>query len=241
MIPPWSFHPRLESGLLTLDPDESRHAHASRRLRPGDPIVLFDGLGSTACGTAAPPRNQKRPDRLLSVLVADVVRHDPPPRRLTLFVSACKGPRLDWLIEKCTELDASRIVFTHFQRSIVLPHPSRADKLRRTAIEACKQCRRPWLPDVSLGSSLADALATRDATLLLADPEPAGAPFFSWLLDNPSRSDVAIIIGPEGGLTSDESRLCRASGATPVLLGTRVLRVETAAIAACAIWSSAPS
>lgn len=162
-----------------------------------------------------------------------------PRAELTLIVAACKGPRLDWLIEKCTELGVSRIVLAEFERSVVRCGPRHVEKLRRTAIEASKQCRRAWLPEIAAGLSLAEAVAPCDGIpLLIAHPEPSAAALPDWLARHASERKLSAVVGPEGGLTPTEIVFLRSAGAVEVRLAETVLRVETAAAAIAACWGA---
>ncbi len=250
--------PELCPGTVVLPDAEARHAQRVLRLAAGDTIELFDGHGRAARATlqdaSATSRSAKHPP-----LVADVheIRTDPPPAAtLTLITAGCKGDRLDTLVEKCTELGVTRLLLTEFARSVV--HVRRTDKLERTALEACKQCGRNRLPDITRAASLDDAAArVAEATLLIAHPSPEATPLAAWLHQHhaawhhqrpsaprvaapaaspgaPTASARAIVIGPEGGLTDDEVATLVARGGTLVSLAPHILRVETAAIAAAA-------
>ncbi len=171
---PWLFCPDLRTGPLVIDDTEARHALGSLRLRAGDALTLFDGRGHIARAalaihespTAAARAHQSKRRQGAAVVVESISDVPAQDRTLTLLVAACKGPRLDWLIEKCTELGVTRIVLTEFARSVVHTGPQHTEKLRRTAIEACKQCGRAWLPLIETGVTLANA---RDAAGALAD------------------------------------------------------------------------
>ncbi|TWT41988.1 Ribosomal RNA small subunit methyltransferase E [Phycisphaerae bacterium RAS1] len=235
----------IRPGSIALCPDESRHARRSLRLQPGDAVELFDGRGNVGYGhlsdppaheTAAAARG-RRHDVPAAVLVAHVLHHPPPPRRLSLIVAAPKGDRLEWMIEKCTELGAWKITLAEFERSVVHLRPAHAEKLSRTAVEACKQSRRPWRPQILAGVCLPVALtsAVSDGVLLCADPSDTAQPLGRWLREQHSEALAAsILIGPEGGLTADETG-CAAF--QHVRLAAHTLRIETAAVAAAAAWA----
>jgi 16S rRNA U1498 N3-methylase RsmE len=168
---PRFYCPQLTLGQVALDPAEARHALRSLRLRAGDPVTLFDGRGRVAHGRLAaqgqdgsPPEPARRATRTRQhahpvIVVTETVAETPPPRRtLTLLVAACKGPRLDFLVEKCTELGVTRLVLTEFTRGVVHIGRQRAEKLRRTAIAAGKQCGRSWLPKIEVEMDLPAAL-----------------------------------------------------------------------------------
>jgi 16S rRNA (uracil1498-N3)-methyltransferase len=185
---------------------------------------------------AGSKRSRQQP---LTVLVEALQTIPRPARTLTLMVPGCKGDRLQWLVEKGTELGVSRFILTEFEHSVVHTGPQHVRKLVRTAIEACKQCRRAWLPQMESGLRLSDAVETLKGTALLAaHPEPASPSFASWLSARRPQ-DLAVVIGPEGGLIATELEAVRCAGGQTVRLGKHTLRVETAAIAAAACWASA--
>lgn len=260
-------------GRVALDAAESRHARQVLRLRSGEAVELFDGAGTLGVGWVtdevepATPSRRSGAQRGAAVVVdvVEVTRAAPPAATLTLVVAGCKGARLDWLIEKCTELDVTRIVLAEFARSVVHVGAGHVEKLSRAAIEACKQCRRVWRPTIAAGQAL-DAVVSGLATggragaaaarLLVADPRHDAERLGDVLhgasaRDSDSRGttsgadtggavdEVVCVIGPEGGLTTAERERLRAGGARFVTLGPNVLRVETAAVCVAACWSAA--
>ncbi len=238
LIGPWFFAESLKPGSLVLSEQESQHAVGSRRLHPNDPLTLFDGRGglAQACIVGADKRARK-----IEVRVETIVRHDPPAPTLTLVTAAPKGPRQSTLVEKCTELGADRIVFATFERSIAQISETARSKLARTAIEACKQSRRPFVPTVETTNSIDEALAARSASgrdrRYIADPQ-SDAPSLAAALCEPSDADVCVLVGPEGGFSEDERARITALGVRCVQLGPHILRIETAAIAVTAIWAA---
>ncbi|MGD8453737.1 MAG: RsmE family RNA methyltransferase [Phycisphaerae bacterium] len=246
MDPPWLYCPQLAPGEMALDDAEGRHAERSRRLRPGDAVTLFDGRGRLAPArlvdksAAAGSRRSKRAPQTCALV--ELIEHVPASTAaLTLITAACKGPRLDWLVEKCTELGVTTLIFAEFARSVVHLDDRHLAKLTRTAVEACKQAGRPWLPRFELAADLAAALKPAAGDLLLvAHPDPTADPLGPWLVHHARRTErLATVVGPEGGLTSDECDLLRKAGAHFVRLGAHILRVETAAVALAAHWATA--
>lgn len=247
MHEPWFYCPTLRTGENTLEPAEARHAQQSLRLQPGQRITLFDGQGHTAIGVLAPgadaaPAGRARGRRAsATTVIVDTVPHTQPPHPpLTLIVAACKGPRLDWLVEKCTELGAAAIILAEFEHSVVHGGPQHVERLQRTAIAACKQARRAKLPLIAAGDSLESALAARHTdTLAVAHPEPDAPGFGPWLASTSDKArPLAVLVGPEGGLSETELHMLRTTGASPVSLGPHTLRVETAAVAVAAAWAA---
>jgi 16S rRNA (uracil1498-N3)-methyltransferase len=159
---------------------------------------------------------------------------------LTLVVPGCKGARLDWLIEKATELGVSRFILAEFERTVVHTRPQHGRKLERTAIAACKQCHRAWLPQIQSGVALGQAVqAVADAALLVAHLSGDAPPLAKWLAAHHSTTaNLAVVIGPEGGLAPAELDALMAAGGQLVCLAEHTLRVETAALAVAACWAA---
>ncbi len=136
-----------------LDAAQSRHARSSLRLRDGDAVSLFDGRGRTAEATIAVASAREAGGQAVCAQVHRVNALTPALRSLTLIVAGCKGPRLRWMVEKCTELGVSELCLAEFERSVVRVSEGHAQKLRTTAIEACKQCGRASLPEIRCGEN----------------------------------------------------------------------------------------
>ncbi|MBF0159715.1 MAG: 16S rRNA (uracil(1498)-N(3))-methyltransferase [Magnetococcales bacterium] len=227
-------HP-LEAG-QTVVVDTQAHNYLVRvlRLRVGAGVVLFDGRG------------QDWPGQLTSVTPqATVVLGAMPstpatesPLRVTLVQGVPKGERMEWIIQKWVELGGDRLIPLLTQRGVVqLPPERRQDRQQRwqrIAIEAAEQCGRSRVPVVEqpvTWSDLAACLVDDGSRLLLQ--ERMATP--TTLNQIRPQSAVTVLVGPEGGLTAEEQRMaCDSMGFVPVSLGRRVLRTETAALAAMA-------
>lgn len=201
------------------------------RLRPGDAVALFngrDGEWRAEVEVAGKRAGVLRP-------VAQVAPQRDPPD-LWLVFAPVKKARTDFIVEKAVELGVARIVpvQTRFTNSERL----RADKQMAHAIEAAEQCGATHVPEVAemvaLDRLLADWPAGR--RILWADESRAGA---AATLAGAAPGPWAILIGPEGGFSDEERRRLRAHPAvTPVSLGPRILRAETAALAAITLWQA---
>ncbi len=192
-------------------PDDATAHHLRRvlRLRDGALVTVTDGAG------------RWRPCRLSgTTLEADGVTAsvDPPVTPVTIAVAPPKGERLEWLVQKCTEVGVDQLVLLVAERSVVRWDADRAarqlERLRRIAAEAAMQSRRVWLPTVTGPVAAAEVLPTAVAA------EPGGRPV--------GPGDAVVAIGPEGGWSPGEL----AAAADRVSLGDTVLRVETAAVVA---------
>ncbi|HEY0201048.1 MAG TPA: 16S rRNA (uracil(1498)-N(3))-methyltransferase [Burkholderiaceae bacterium] len=230
---PAPLHP---GAALTLPEGAARHVQVLR-LQPGDTLTLFNGQGGEY---AASVTRMGRSD--VDVLVGE---HNPVEREAARAVHLVAGmpanERMDWLVEKATELGAASIQPVATARSVVKLAGERADKRQARwqsiAIAACEQCGRNRVPMVHAPLALADWLAG----LPPASPTP---PLWQRLLLSlragalPLRQAagtapaVQVLHGPEGGLTAQEEEAALAHGFLPAHLGPRVLRAETASIAA---------
>jgi len=206
------------------------------RAQPGDEVILFDGSGAEFAARIAAVG--KRAVQLDVAERREVSRE--LPFALTLAVALPKGERQKWLVEKATELGVTRLVPLVTERGVAQPVEAALDRLRRTVIEASKQCGRNRLMEIAVPRRADDYLrsTTPSATRLLADP--AGQSL-GQLHDQPrAGSDWHAAIGTEGGFSPGETAAATAAGWRLVSLGPRILRVETAALMLAA-WMTAPS
>ena len=222
-------HGPIAPGEIMLTGDEAHHAVAVRRFGPGDRIVLFCGDGgeypATILATAKKSLTLSVEPRI------DANRETQHP--IVIGAALPKGDRFDFLIEKLVELGTSRFVPLLAARSVVVPKSASMPKWRRAIIEASKQCGRNRLMLIDEPKVLTDYLA--DSTL-------SAAKVFFHTSSEPAAPDLsrssAFAIGPEGGWTEAEVEQARSAGWKIVQHGPRVLRLETAAIAA-AHWAMA--
>ncbi len=227
------FCPSLAVGANPLSDEESRHAIASLRVRVGDDVTLFDGVGSEADG-AITTIDGKRV--VVSATGMSRTEAYDVPLRLTLAVAMPKTHRQGYLIEKCTELGVAAVWPVLTERSVTKSSGAAAKKWARRAVEASKQSGRRWVPVLEEPMPLAESLdrsAAFDARGW-ADVASEGESMASFLRGVTSHGSVLVWIGPEGGFTEGERRAAMDAGATPLRLGPTVLRTETAAVAVCA-------
>jgi 16S rRNA (uracil1498-N3)-methyltransferase len=222
----------LQGGVFDIRGREARHIQGSLRLKPGDPIALIDGSGRKASAEILDTR-----DDAVKVRIFDVVEEDAfNGLSLTLAVSVPKERRMDWLVEKCTELGVATIIPTIFRHSVVRPRPGRhgkADKWDRTVREASKQSGRPTLLDVSEFQEFRDVLEIEADLKVLLVPDAAASLAGLVREENPAR--VLVAVGPEGGTDLAEEKEALDRGFRKARLTTHTLRIETAAVAAAAI------
>jgi len=219
---------------VILEGNAASHVSRVLRLRVGEALTLFNGAG----GEYAASIDAARSGRLTVAVGEPRAVERESPLTLTLAQGVSRGERMDLVVQKATELGVSGIVPLFTERSVVRLGAQQAERKlnhwRAIAIAACEQSGRNRLPKVAPPLSLADLLrsgADREGGRLLLSP---GATSRLDALPHPATS-VTVLIGPEGGLTDAEQEAAVAAGFLPVRLGPRVLRTETAAIAALAL------
>jgi 16S rRNA (uracil1498-N3)-methyltransferase len=208
----------------------ARHC-AVLRLRRGDAVILFNGEGGEF---SAELTRVSRGNAQVRVISRQTPERESP---LAIALAQCvsSGDRMDTTLQKSTELGVSRIVPIASERSVVRLSSDRADRRvahwRNVVIAACEQCGRNHLPEVAAITDLAVFLSggAGDGLRLLLAPD---ADRDLKQLEPPRR--VTLLVGPEGGLAPEERRGAQRSGFVPVRFGPRVLRTETAPLAAIA-------
>jgi 16S rRNA (uracil1498-N3)-methyltransferase len=229
----------LSAGAREIAGDDHHYLFRVRRLAAGDRLILFDGDGVEAEAevVGAGPRTG-------TLAVRPPRRGDAPTARLTVLLSIIKGERMDWCVAKLVELGVGRIVPVAAERSVVKLEPDRAerraDRYRAQVRAAAQQSRCALLPQVDPICRLDAALervAAADLKLLLWE-DPRAIPLRSAVPERAPEA-LAVLVGPEGGFTSDELKQAQAAGFVAVGLGRRILRAETAAVASAAILAYA--
>jgi len=232
---PRIFYPgRLAPGTtVTVVGGAASHLARVLRLDSGDTVVLFSGDGLEHTGAIQGVRRHE-----VDVLLHASSSPDTESRLLiTLIQALCRGPRMDTVIQKAVELGVSRILPVYTERTGVRLHGERVNQKTRhwrgVAVSACEQSGRVIVPEVLAPQRLASAVeaAPVDATRLLLDPSARSG---LSTITSVSRH-IAVLVGPEGGFTGPECDLAQAAGFQRVRLGPRILRTETAPIAALSI------
>jgi 16S rRNA (uracil1498-N3)-methyltransferase len=211
-----------EGANVTVD---GNYLAAVLRLGPGDGVKLFDDRTGEWLAEIV-EAGKKR----VTLRVAERLREREEVPDLWLLFAPVKRGRIDWLVEKATELGVKQLLPVVTRRTIV--DRLNLERLRAHAVEAAEQCERTALPDLAELQKLDAVLKSwpEDRLLYFAD-ETGGEPFA------PLPGPAAILIGPEGGFTDDERAAIRAiPQARPISLGPRILRADTAALAAVALW-----
>ncbi len=231
---PRLYLPNLQTGQLTLTAEQSHHLVRVLRLEPGARLVGFNGQGQEA------PMQLLVADRqICHVEVGDLqTLNRESPLRTVVLQALCTGDKMDWVVQKSSELGASEVWPIQSERSVMRLSGARAETRiehwRKIAESAAAQCGRNRLPSIAPIQTLQQAVLR-----FRNEPEPKSA----WLLDpfadqslssanlNPH---MAILIGPEAGFTDEEEAFARNHGFQGVRSGPRILRTETAAAAVLA-------
>ncbi len=218
-----------------LAPADSRHLCVVLRGRPGEEVTVCDGAGTDyVCRLA-----QADPACCRLEILSSAPSVSEPSVRVKLYVGYPKSDKLEWIIQKAVELGAAEVVpfFSAFCVAAPKKEEQKNQRYNRIAFEAAKQAGRGVIPPVAMPLTYAQMLqsaAQADAALFCYEAAGAGSPPLHSRLENGVRS-VSIITGSEGGFSPEEAAQASAAGLTPVGLGPRILRCETAPLAALAV------
>lgn len=227
---------------LSLGVDQSHYLAAVLRAKPGDSVLVFNGRDGEWATTVA---NVAK--RSVSLEIDGLRRPQDTVPDLTLLFAPVKRARLDFLVQKATELGVSGIGPVMTRRTVV--GRVNTERLTANVVEAAEQCGRLTVPEVMGPRKLEAVLAAwpqqPEARLLFCDeagPEGGAPPALSALAQEGTARAAPwfVLIGPEGGFDETEREaLCRCPGAVRVSLGPRIMRADTAAIAALTLWQAA--
>jgi 16S rRNA (uracil1498-N3)-methyltransferase len=225
--------PLTSGAVVPLPSAGAYHVGRVLRMRPGAPLIVFDGGG------------MDYPSEIVEVdgdNVSVKLRNPTPttsesPLKITLIQGVSRGERMDWTLQKATELGVVAIAPVLTSRSVVRLDEKQAAKKqahwRAIVVSACEQCGRSKLPAVSAPVALRDYFTNvrKDGMRLVLSPSAPAS--LAGIASLPSKVD--LLIGPEGGLDDDEISAAQKSGFMPVRLGPRVLRTETAGVVALTV------
>lgn len=225
-------HALFPGARLTLPPDAAHHALRVLRMEEGDGLLVFDGQGH---------EYQAKIERIergsVTVSLGQATGHDPEaPLPVILAQGISSGERMDYTLKKAVELGVAEIWPIAAERSVVRLSGERSEKRlahwRRVVIAACEQSGRSRVPPVHAPQPLGQWLASTEAADLRLLLAPQADTRLSAL--PAPQGPVVLLVGPEGGLTEAEQALAQSRSFQPVRLGPRILRTETAALAALA-------
>ncbi len=215
---------------IVLDPEESHHVTRVLRLRPGDPVAVFDGRGREWEAVLVSAGRNGATVRTVS----ESTGRTDPGLELVLYQALCRPERMEWVIQKGTEVGVAAIrPFVARRSECPAPSAERLKRYRRVALEAAKQSGRRVVPEVTPPVGTVPP-PPPGATALLLHTAP-GAPPLADRLAGPRPASVWLLVGPEGGFEPEEAEELEAAGWLPCGLGPRTLRTETAGAIAAAL------
>lgn len=205
--------------------EEARHMKV-RRLAKGDQVCLFDGQGNEILGTIEAMEDG---DVVIKVLGRQKVSSE--GIFVALATAIPKGKRMDWLVQKATELGVGVIIPIVSQRAVVKPRGwQKGERWQTIMVEAAKQCKRAIVPEMLPPVNIDDILNEKGYDLKLA-LMPESEKKLKEVLRERKPEKILCLIGPEGGFTDEETRKIKAAGFIPVNIGNNILRIETAGAA----------
>ena len=217
----------------TLELAEAQSHYLSKvlRMQSGRELILFNGEGGEYSAEIFAVHKKQ-----LEVLVKDFLPENrQSPLNLELAIGVSRGERMDWVLQKATELGVTKITPLITERTEVKLSGERADKKmehwQQIIISACEQCQRNILPELSEPQNFSDWIDTCDAELKFVLHHRNNQGFSK----DKSAKNISLLIGPEGGLDNDEIAQAVAKNFSPLTLGPRVLRTETAPVAAISL------
>ena len=214
--------PLATGAAVELDPAQANYLGNVMRLKLGDEALLFDG-GSGEWLARVTDAGKKR----MTLSIEQRTREQETVPDCWLAFAPVKRAQTDWLVEKATELGIARLLPVTTRRTIV--ERVKLERLQAIAIEAAEQCNRTTIPEISEPQSLQSFLRTHGGRCLYFADEAGGTP----PADAFKPGAATILVGPEGGFAEEERAAIRAEeAAIPISLGPRILRAETAALAA---------
>lgn len=226
---------QIQGDCARMTGTDVKHMGKVLRLSPGDTVILCDGAGMDYLARL---ETLDKEEARLSILDR-TPSHTEPRCKVTLYQGLPKAGKMELLLQKCVELGLYALCPVQAARSVVRLSPEEFEKKRpryqRVAYEAAKQARRGIIPEVYPLATFATADFSRHDLLLLAYEEEHGVSLKSILRSQETAQDIGLIIGPEGGFAEEEAALLIKKGAKSLSLGPRILRTETAGMAALAM------
>ena len=215
---------------------DAHHASHVLRLKPGDEIIVVDSRGMAARARLETISLSE----IILTFIARIADSGEPPVAVYLAQGLAKGDKMDYIVQKAVELGVGKIIPLAADRSVVrydaAKQANRQERWKKIALEAAKQCGRLTVPEVTVFEDVKGLLAKYGQDfmmVMLYEGEQKNG--FKALLKNCQARAVLLLIGPEGGFSDGEVAFCRQHGVHTVSVGPRILRTETAALAALSI------
>jgi len=222
----------FKNDIIKITGEEKDHMIKVLRMGVGDSLTLFDGVGN--CAEAVISEIQKA--YALASVTGRGVAETEPKLKITVFQGIPKAAKLDYIVQKATEIGVVRVVPVETARCVAkIDKKAKIERLSKIALEAAKQCGRAVVPEVSEPMSFKDALAEAKKCDSIVIPYECEKESRLSAATLKGANTLAIFIGPEGGFEESEVAEAEAVGATRVTLGKRILRTETAGLVAAAI------
>ena len=222
-------------GMIQLEVGVARHLTSVLRMMQGQNVILFDGHGGEY--NAELTDVKKGAARAKVGEFVDTDRES--PLKIELAIGVSRGERMDWIVQKATELGVTGIMPLFTERCEVKLNAERLEKKTRhwqqVGVSACEQCQRNTLPVIQPAVSLEQYLSTANEGLKLVLHHRSSQRLNEMRNQN---NHVTLLVGPEGGLSEREISLANNTGFSPLAIGPRVLRTETAPLAAISIIQS---
>lgn len=223
---------------LVLPEEPAHQVRHVLRMRPDDQILVLDNQGRQYTVTL----EKVTRDVVFGEVTAQAAASGEPSVHLTLYQAWLKRDNFEWILQKGTELGVARFVPVVTRRSVIREtavKPNKLSRWQRIITEAAEQCGRARLPELAEPLTLEDAFAQAQRSLAFIPWEEAQSGSVRQALATASAAsapEIALFIGPEGGFDPEEVAAAQENGIRPVTLGPRVLRSETAAIVAAALF-----
>lgn len=222
----------LGANEVTIEGDDSAHIARVLRLSDGDEITVCDSDGfDSVCSLT-----YVSPSKAVAQILSRTQSLNEPQIKVSIFQGVPKGDKLDTVVQKCTELGAVKIVPFDAKRSVakIKDAEKKRERMQKIAYEASKQSKRAFIPEILPVMSFKDAIenAKNADICIIAYEEEKSQSIKEVLMKNKSAKTVSIFIGPEGGFSPEEIEFAKSNGFQSVLMGPRILRTETAPLAA---------
>ncbi len=228
--------PRIERGVMSLQGGELRHLRRVLRLKIGDRLTLFNGRGKEYEGVLI----AESPSSALIKIEEVLSPQRESPLEVTLAQSLLKREKMEYVIQKATELGIKTFIPFFSSRSVPLldkaKRGKRSERWEKIAIEACKQCGRTQIPKVEAIRTYSEVMQMApSAALCLLLCEKGGRGIKEVLRESQKTSEIFFLVGPEGGMSMEEVDEAKRANFIPVTMGKRILRSETASLSLLSI------